>query len=141
LLPYITQTAAGLRDHLTIFGNDYPTPDGTCVRDYIHVVDLAKAHVRALDWVREQSARGPFNEVFNLGTGRGTSVLEAVLGFQRVTGTSLNYVIGPRRSGDVVQTYADTSKANSVLGWKAERSIDDALRDAYRWQQGLQAKV
>lgn len=141
LLPYITQTAAGLREKLTIFGNDYPTPDGSCIRDFIHVVDLAKAHVRALDWVREQSARGSFNEVFNVGSGQGTSVLEAVNAFQRVTGAKLNYTIGPRRPGDVVQTYADASKANRVLGWKAERSIDDALRDAYRWQMSLQAKT
>lgn len=141
LLPYITQTAAGLREKLTIFGNDYPTADGSCIRDFIHVVDLAKAHVRALDWVREQSARGSFNEVFNVGSGRGTSVLEAVSAFQRVTGAKLNYTIGPRRPGDVVQTYADASKANRVLGWKAERSIDDALRDAYRWQMSLQAKT
>jgi UDP-glucose 4-epimerase len=139
LLPYITQTAVGLRERLTIFGADYPTSDGTCVRDYIHVVDLAKAHVRALDWVREQTGRSAFNEVFNLGTGRGTSVLEAVLAFERVTGVKLNRVIGERRAGDVIQTYADATKANEVLGWKAERNIDDALRDAYRWQLALQA--
>jgi UDP-glucose 4-epimerase len=141
LLPYITQTAVGLRQQLTIFGNDYPTVDGTCVRDYIHVVDLAKAHVRALDWLRDQKPeRGSFNEVFNLGTGRGTSVLEAVQAFERVTAKPLPYTIGPRRHGDVIQTYADATKANRVLGWKAERSIDDALRDAYRWQVGLQQR-
>jgi UDP-glucose 4-epimerase len=136
LVPYITQTAVGLRDKLTIFGSDYPTGDGTCVRDYIHVVDLAKAHVSALDWLAKEP-RSSFNEAFNVGTGRGVSVLEAVHAFERVSGRTLNYEIGPRRPGDVVATYASVEKAEQQLGWRAELSIDDALRDAYHWQLAL----
>ncbi len=136
LVPYIVQTAAGLRESLTIFGNDYNTPDGTCVRDYIHVVDLARAHVRALDWL-DDSARAPSNHVFNLGAGRGTSVLEAVNAFIDVTGQKLDYVMGPRRSGDIEQIHADVTKAKKVLGWTTELSIGDAMRDAWRWQVRL----
>jgi UDP-glucose 4-epimerase len=139
LVPYITQTAVGLRERLTVFGDDYPTADGSCIRDYIHVVDLARAHVRALDWLRVRPS-GSFNEVFNLGTGRGTSVLEAVRAFEVATGVKLNKVIGSRRPGDVVQTYADVAKAERVLGWKAERDIEAAMRDAYRWQLALQTR-
>lgn len=138
LVPFITQTAAGVREKLTVFGDDYSTPDGTCIRDYIHVVDLAKAHVRALDWIGLQ-ARFAFNEVFNVGTGRGTSVLEAIEAFEQVAGTSLNYEIGPRRAGDVIETVADVSKAESQLQWRAKLTIVDAMRDAWRWQVGLEA--
>jgi UDP-glucose 4-epimerase len=136
LVPYITQTALGLRDQLTIFGNDYPTPDGTCVRDYIHVVDLAKAHVRALNWLGQQPET-PANEVFNVGTGRGTTVLQAIQAFEQASGQKLNYRIGPRRVGDVVETYACVEKSARVLGFQTELSILDAMRDAYRWQLAL----
>ena len=136
LVPYITQTAVGLREQLTVFGDDYETPDGTCIRDYIHVVDLADAHVKALEWIDRQPSR-PLREVFNVGTGRGSSVLEVIQAFEKATGKSLNYKIGPRRPGDVVQTYADVSKSTRELGWQAKRGILDAMRDAYRWQEGL----
>lgn len=136
LVPFITQTAVGIRDKLTVFGNDYDTSDGTCVRDYIHVLDLANAHVRALDWLREQDS-SCFNEVFNVGTGRGTTVLEAIRAFEEASGTRLNYEIGPRRVGDVIETYASVDKAKSVLGWEAKRDIKQALGDAYRWQVAL----
>lgn len=136
LVPFITQTAVGIRDKLTVFGNDYDTSDGTCVRDYIHVLDLANAHVRALDWLGEQD-RSCFNEVFNVGTGRGTTVLEAIRAFEEASGTRLNYEIGPRRVGDVIETYASVDKAKSVLGWEAKRDIKQALGDAYRWQVAL----
>src|SRR5690606_26342944 len=136
LVPYITQTAAGLRDQLTVFGHDYPTRDGTCVRDYIHVVDLAKAHVHALHWLERQS--GPsLNQVFNVGTGSGTTVLEAIQAFEKASGTALNYELGPRRSGDVIETYADVSLGQEELCWTAELSIEDAMRDAWRWQLAL----
>lgn len=137
LVPFVTQTAAGLRDKLTVHGADYPTPDGSCVRDYIHVVDLALAHVRALAWMTEQEKASC--EVFNIGTGKGVSVLEIVETFKAVNGVELPYVIGPRRIGDVVSVYAHTERCNSVLGWKAQRGIEEALRDAWRWQQHLAA--
>ncbi|MBS1546681.1 MAG: UDP-glucose 4-epimerase GalE [Bacteroidetes bacterium] len=135
LVPFITQAAAGLRDKLTVFGNDYPTRDGSCIRDYIHVVDLAKAHVLALQWIARQ--QGPLCEVFNLGTGHGNTVLEAVHTFEEVNGVKVPHVIGPRRAGDVVAMYADTAKSLKVLGWRAELTLADALRDAWRWQQAL----
>ncbi len=137
LVPYITQAAAGLREKLTVFGDDYPTGDGTCVRDYIHVVDLAKAHVASLEWIGRERRSG-YNEVFNVGTGKGTSVLEAIQAFEAAAGRTLNYVIGPRRPGDVIETYADVAKAESTLGWRAKLSITDAMRDAWRWQVGLE---
>lgn len=136
LVPFITQTAVGLREKLTVFGNDYNTSDGTCVRDYIHVMDLANAHVRALDWLGDQKSPC-FNEVFNVGTGRGTTVLEAIHAFEDAAGTRLNYEIGPRRVGDVIETYAGVDKAKSVLGWEAKRDIKQAMGDAYRWQLAL----
>jgi UDP-glucose 4-epimerase len=138
LVPYITQTAAGLRDKLTVFGSDYPTRDGTCVRDYIHVVDLASAHIRALEWLERQSVKS-CNEVINVGTGAGVTVLEAIGAFHSATGLALPYEVGPRRAGDVVETYASVDKAKEVLGWSAQRSIADALRDAYAWQQALRS--
>lgn len=137
LIPYITQTAAGLRDKLTVFGNDYATSDGTCVRDYIHVMDLARAHVRALDWLDHHDKA---SEIFNLGTGRGNTVLEVIQSFERVSGQSLNYTIGPRRPGDVEQIFASSNKAERELKWKTEKSLDDAMRDAWGWQQVLTKK-
>jgi UDP-glucose 4-epimerase len=136
LIPFITQTAVGIRDKLTVFGSDYATPDGTCVRDFIHVVDLARAHVSSLDWLGRQTGT-TFNEVFNVGTGQGTTVLQAIQAFERVTGTKLNYELGPRRPGDVIETYASVDKAKQALGWQAQLSIEQALGDAYRWQLTL----
>jgi UDP-glucose 4-epimerase len=138
LVPFITQTAVGLRPQLTIFGNDYPTSDGTCVRDYIHVMDLAEAHVAALRALQLGSGAGHY-DVFNVGTGQGASVLEVVRAFEEVTGHKLNYSIGPRRPGDVVAVYADATKAHEQLGWTAKRSLREALTDAWRWEQGLVA--
>lgn len=136
LVPYITQTAAGIREILTVNGNDYDTPDGTNIRDYIHVVDLAKAHVKALDRLASDSSNEKV-EVFNLGTGRGNSVLEVIQTFEAATGVKLNYRIGPRRSGDVICIYSDTEKANKILGWKAERDLADMLRSAWNWQKAI----
>lgn len=135
LVPYITQTAAGLRKELTVYGSDYDTPDGSCVRDYIHVVDLAKAHVRALEWMEGRSA--PVCEVFNLGTGQGNSVLGTVKAFTEVTGVNVPHRIGPRRTGDIAAIWADTAKSRTVLDWRCEHDLRDALRDAWRWQQAV----
>lgn len=135
LVPFLTQTAAGIREKLTVFGNDYDTPDGSCVRDYIHVVDLADAHVKALAFLSQQSPN--FYDVFNVGTGRGNTVLEVIHAFESVTGVPLTYTIGPRRAGDVVKTWADTSKINRVLGWQATHSLEDCMRDSWRWQLSL----
>lgn len=136
LVPFITQTAAGVREQLSVFGNDYPTPDGSNIRDYIHVVDLAKAHVIALK--RLLSGENSSNlEVFNLGTGRGSSVLEVVNAFEKVTNKRLNYKIVDRRPGDVVSVYADTNKANEVLGWSAEKTMEDALTSSWKWEKKI----
>lgn len=135
LVPFVTQTAAGLRKQLTVFGTDYDTPDGSCIRDYIHVVDLARAHVRALDWMDEREA--PVCEVFNIGTGQGNSVLEVIDAFEKATGVLLPYVTGPRRAGDTTSVYADTTKSSEVLRWSPELSLQDALRDAWKWQQAI----
>jgi UDP-glucose 4-epimerase len=137
LAPYITQTAAGLREELVVFGNDYPTPDGTCVRDYLHVNDLAAAHVAAFDWMEQQPAES-FHEVFNVGTGKGTSVLGAIQAFEAVSGIALRHRFGPRRSGDAAEVYASVEKAERVLGWRARLGIREAMRDAWKWQQALQ---
>jgi UDP-glucose 4-epimerase len=134
LVPFITQTAIGIREQLSVFGNDYPTPDGTCIRDYIHVVDLAKAHVIALKRLLKNQNASNY-EVFNLGTGKGSSVLEVIKSFEKVSGKTLNYKIVDRRKGDVISAYADTQKANEELGWKAELSLDDAMRSAWKWEQ------
>ncbi len=131
LMPYVTQVAQGIRPQLNVFGNDYPTPDGTGVRDYIHVVDLAKGHVAALDYSREHEGC----EVFNLGTGHGYSVLDLVNTFEEVNGVKIPYEIAPRRAGDIATCYADTKKAEEVLGWKAGKDIKDMCRDAWRWQK------
>jgi UDP-glucose 4-epimerase len=139
LVPVITQAAAGLRESITIFGNDYDTPDGTCIRDYIHVVDIAKAHIAAVERLLNKKSKKKF-EIFNLGTGHGNTVLEVIHAFEKATGVSLKYTIGPRRSGDVEKIWADTTLANKELGWKAELSLDDIMRSAWKWQQHLLEK-
>ena len=134
LVPYITQTGLGIRECLSVFGNDYPTPDGTCIRDYIHVVDLAKAHVIALQ--RLLAGKNTSNlETFNVGTGVGSSVLEVINSFERVSGQVLNYKFAPRREGDVTEAYANTERANEVLGWRAEMTLDDAMLSAWNWEK------
>jgi UDP-glucose 4-epimerase len=139
LVPYITQAAIGKREKLTVFGNDYNTPDGSCLRDFIHVVDLAIAHVKALDHLQKLPTGNAY-EVFNLGTGIGVSVLELVNKFQQVTGEKLNYGIGPRRPGDVEKVYADPTKVNKELNWKTKYSIEDALLHAWQWEKKLAGK-
>ncbi|AFL80235.1 UDP-glucose-4-epimerase [Aequorivita sublithincola DSM 14238] len=134
LVPFITQTAAGLRKELSVYGDDYPTEDGSCIRDYIHVVDLAKAHVIALGRLLSKTNNSNY-EVFNLGTGRGSSVLEVVNSFEKTTGEKLNYKIVDRRPGDVISVYADTKKANDVLGWKAQETMEDALLSSWKWEK------
>ena len=136
LVPFITQTAAGIRPKLRVFGDDYDTPDGSCIRDYIHVVDLAQAHIAALNRLLDQKNEGDY-ECFNVGTGDGHSVLEVIKTFEQVNDVSLNYEIAPRRSGDIEQIYADTTRANEALGWQAERTLDEMLRSAWAWQQNL----
>ena len=136
LVPFITQTAIGLREKLSVFGNDYPTPDGTAIRDYIHVVDLAKAHVVALQrLLKKQNSEKV--ETFNLGTGTGSSVLEVISAFEKVSQQKLNYQIVGRREGDVIEAYANTDKANTILGWKAKSSLEDALLSAWKWEQKI----
>lgn len=137
LVPFITQTGAGLRDELSVFGDDYPTSDGTAVRDYIYVVDLAKAHVIALKRLIENKNKTNY-EVFNVGTGKGSSVLEVIQSFERVSGKKLNYKIVARRAGDIVSAYADTTKANKDLGWKSEYTLDQAMKSAWDWEQKVQ---
>ncbi|MGR7812416.1 UDP-glucose 4-epimerase GalE [Lacinutrix undariae] len=136
LIPFITQTAAGLRDELSVFGDDYNTPDGTCIRDYIHVVDLAKAHVIALQRLIERNNDTNY-EVFNIGTGTGSSVLDVIKSFEKVSGQKLNYKIAPRREGDITEAFADTTKSNKVLGWKANLTLDDAMRSAWNWEKKI----
>lgn len=133
LVPFLTQTAAGIREKLTVFGTDYNTPDGSCIRDFIDVVDLAKAHVVAMKRMLEQKSEDNV-EIFNLGTGRGLSVLELINSFERATGVKVPYVIGKRRQGDIEQIWAEPRKANDVLGWRAEVDIDDTMRNAWNWQ-------
>lgn len=135
LVPFLTQTVAGWHKELIVNGNDYPTPDGTNIRDYIHVVDLAKAHVKALGHLSKQKVS--YYDIFNLGTGKGSSVLEVIKTFEKVTGKKVPYRIGPRRTGDIIANYADASKAKKILGWQAELTMADALKDAWRWQQTL----
>ena len=139
LVPFITQTAIGKRECLSIFGNDYPTPDGTCLRDYIDIVDLAKAHVCAVSRMMEDKMKEPY-EIFNIGTGRPVSVLELVNVFQKVNGVKLNYKFAPRRPGDVTAVWADPSKANKELGWKAERPVEETLRAAWNWEKYIAKK-
>ena len=143
LIPYLTQTVAGIRPQLIVYGGDYNTPDGTCIRDYIHVMDLAEAHVAAINRLFNNAeelpvedgdpSRGSF-EVFNIGTGKGYSVSEVISAFENVTGKKVPHIIGPRRTGDIVSIWADTTKANKVLGWKASRNLDRMMQDAWKWQ-------
>lgn len=140
LVPFITQTAAGLRPMITVFGNDYNTADGTCVRDYIHVVDLAKAHVKALELL-DRTTESTYYDVFNVGTGAGNTVLEVIKTFEIVTGRKLNYKIGPRRAGDIEKIFAEVDKARDVLRWQSGLTLRDALKDAWNWQQKLQTKA
>lgn len=140
LVPFITQTAIGLREQLAVFGSDYPTADGTAVRDYIHVVDLAKAHVVALKRLIAKQNQANV-EIFNLGTGKGSSVLEVISAFEKVSGKPLNYKIVGRREGDITEAYASTDKANAVLGWKAELSLEDALASAWKWEQKIRVNI
>ena len=135
LIPYVTQTAIGIRKQLTIFGNDYDTPDGTCIRDYIYVVDLAKAHVAAMARVLDEGADKI--DYFNIGTGKGNSTLEIVQTFIQATGVKLNWKFGPRREGDIEKIWGDCAKANKVLGWKAETPLSDVLLSAWKWQLKL----
>jgi UDP-glucose 4-epimerase len=138
LVPFITQTAMGLRKELSVFGNDYPTSDGTCIRDYIHVVDLAKAHVIALQrLINKKNVENV--EVFNLGTGTGSTVLEVIHTFEKVSQKSLPFKIVDRREGDVIEAYADTEKANTVLGWKTQLSLEQALESAWKWEQKIRS--
>lgn len=139
LVPFITQTGVGLRQELSVFGNDYPTLDGTAVRDYIHVVDLAKAHVIALQRLLNKRNLAKV-ETFNLGTGKGSSVLEVIHSFEKVSGKKLPYKMMPRREGDITEAYANTDKANNVLGWKAELSLDEAMASAWKWEQKVRNK-
>jgi UDP-glucose 4-epimerase len=134
LIPYLTQAASGLRDPLTVFGNDYPTEDGTCIRDYIHVMDLARAHVASIHWLQSNN---PSCEAFNLGTGTGNSVSEVIDAFQKANDVEVPFAFGPRRAGDVVAIYANAEKAHRELGWKCEFNLEEALRDAWRWQLQL----
>lgn len=136
LVPYITQTAAGIREKLNVFGNDYNTPDGSCIRDFIHVVDVATAHVKAMQMLSTRDEGSCF-EAFNLGTGKGVSVLELVKEFMNVTGLNLPYVISPRRPGDVEKVFGDPSKANKELGWKTGYSIQDSLLHAWQWEKRI----
>ncbi|MBQ2456945.1 MAG: UDP-glucose 4-epimerase GalE, partial [Bacteroidaceae bacterium] len=135
LIPFVTQTAMGIRKELTIFGNDYDTPDGTCIRDYIYVVDLAKAHVCSMTRVLDKETE-PL-EFFNVGTGNGYSTKEIVDSFERATGVKLNWKFGPRREGDIEKIWGNVDKANKILGWKAEANLDDVLATAWKWQVKL----
>lgn len=138
LVPFITQTGIGLRKELSVYGDNYPTPDGTCIRDYIHVVDLAKAHVVALQRLLNKNNLAKI-ETFNLGTGTGSSVLEVIQTFEKVSGTKLPYKIVDRREGDVTTAYANTDRANTVLGWKAQSTLEEALTSAWKWEQKIRS--
>ena len=135
LMPFVTQTAAGIREKLTVFGNDYNTADGTCIRDFIHVVDLAQAHVSGLEWL--STVEGSNMEFVNLGTGKGTSVLEIINNFEQLTGVKLNWEFGSRREGDLEEIFAETKKAEELLGWKSKLTFKDAIVDAWNWEQKL----
>ncbi len=136
LVPFITQTAIGLRGELKVFGSDYDTPDGSCIRDYINVVDLAQAHVVAINRLIENKNKSVF-EVFNIGTGKGTSVFEIINSFEKVTGIKLNYKVVDRRAGDIEKVWADTNYANNELGWKSEKTLDETLLSAWKWEQNI----
>jgi UDP-glucose 4-epimerase len=134
LVPFITQTAIGKREKITVFGDDYDTIDGSCIRDYIHVVDLAKAHVAAIKRMEQGKSKDNY-EVFNIGTGKGTTVLEVINAFEKSTGEKLNYIIGPRRVGDIEKVYGDVTKSTTELGWKAELNVDDMMKSAWEWEK------
>jgi len=136
LVPFITQTGIGMRNELSVFGADYPTPDGTCIRDYIHVVDLAKAHVVALKRLIDKKNKDKV-ETFNIGTGTGSTVLEVITSFEKVSGQKLPYKIVGRREGDIIAAFADTEKANTILGWKAESTLDQAMDSAWKWEKKI----
>jgi UDP-glucose 4-epimerase len=138
LVPFITQTGIGLREKLSVYGDDYPTPDGTAVRDYIHVVDLAKAHVIALQRLLNKNNTDKV-ETFNLGTGTGSSVLEVIQAFEKVSGKKLNYQIVGRREGDITSAYANTDKAKNILGWSTKSSLEEALASAWKWEQKIRS--
>jgi len=140
LVPVITEAAIGRRDALTVFGDDYDTRDGSCIRDYIHVMDLANAHTKSLEYLLAQKNTSNC-EVFNLGIGDGVTVLEAINAFEKVSGQKLNYNIGPRREGDVVAIYANNNKAAQKLTWNATRNIDDIMKTAWEWEQKRSAKM
>jgi len=139
LVPYLTQTAKGIRNQLTVYGNDYPTPDGTCIRDYIHVVDLAKAHVKALLWLESQATG--IVEPFNIGTGKGSSVKEIIDTFEAVNNVSVNHTYGERREGDVIRIYANPAKAKNELNWKAKYTLADSLKHAWEWEKNIETYV
>lgn len=138
LVPFITQTGIGMRDQLKVFGDDYPTQDGTAIRDYIHVVDLAKSHVVALERLLKNKNSSNY-EVFNVGTGTGSSVLEVIHSFEKASGKKLNYTIVDRREGDITAAYADTTKANNVLGWKSQSTLYEAIESAWKWEQKIRS--
>ncbi len=138
LIPFVTQTAIGIRKQLKIFGNDYNTKDGTCIRDYIYVVDLAKAHVKAMERILDKPQTDAV-EVFNVGTGTGITTLEVVEGFEKATGVKVNWTYAPRREGDIEKVWGNVDKANQVLGWRADANLEDVLRSAWKWQQKLRA--
>ncbi|MBD8488555.1 UDP-glucose 4-epimerase GalE [Echinicola sp. CAU 1574] len=136
LIPFVTQTGAGIREKITVFGDDYDTLDGTCVRDYIHVMDLADAHVKSIQFLADK--QDSFFDLFNVGTGNGNTVMEVIKAFEKVSGAPLNYEIGPRRSGDIEKVWANTDKVSKVLGWIPQYNLEDALKDAWNWQVSLE---
>ncbi len=138
LVPFVTQTGAGIRERLTVYGDDYDTPDGTCIRDYIHVMDLADAHVKSIDYLKDKPDN--FMDLFNVGTGQGNTVMEVIKAFEKVSAKTLNFQIGPRRPGDVEKVWADTSKITAKLNWQPKFNLEDALRDSWRWQLALADK-
>nr|WP_320117609.1 UDP-glucose 4-epimerase GalE [uncultured Marinifilum sp.] len=140
LMPFITQTAYGLREQLSVFGDDYDTPDGSCIRDYIHVVDLAKAHIIAIERMIDGRNDSSY-EMFNIGTGNGFSVFEVIKSFEKTSGKKLNYVVAPRRAGDIVKIWADTTIGNTVLGWKAEKTLDEMTKSAWDWENNYRASI
>lgn len=140
LMPFVTQTAYGIREQLSVFGDDYDTADGSCIRDYIHVVDLAKAHIIAIERMIDDKNDASY-EMFNIGTGNGFSVFELIKSFEKTSGKKLNYVVAPRRAGDIVKIWADTTIGNTVLGWKAEKTLDEMTKSAWDWENNYRASV
>jgi UDP-glucose 4-epimerase len=140
LMPFITQTAYGIREQLNVFGDDYETPDGSCIRDYIHVVDLAKAHIIAIERLIDSKNKHKY-EMFNIGTGNGFSVFEVIKSFEKTSGIKLNYKVVGRRAGDIVQIWADTTIGNKELGWKAEKTLDEMTRSAWQWENNYRKSI